>query len=254
MTKYLVASLPFPLQSQVVVKDWLDVWTRRADRTSFEFKFEGGWFPWIAERSADEVVAELRSRWSAFTTPYLQKLSAAILERPLSQFSFDTQGGQWLTFEKSGSAPLHVAPPQTLTAELRTMFPFERIPGLAEFQEHFGGLVDGQVPPCPWFCPVDDSRVVAADCKVYDWGLVGDWAGALTLYNTKGGNFLVLSPENRCAKWDHDIGWERQDENPFTPLSWTMSDLVDAFLEYVAAYDLTQDHGPLAVEESPFYY
>lgn len=206
-----------------------------------------GWLPLIAGLESHQIVALLKNRWSSFQAPYLQRLSAAILDRELLSLSIDERGTQWLTFgdHKHG---LHVAPPARLPDSLRAKFPFERIPGLADFLENFGGLADGHLPPCPWFVPFEDCRVVARECDIYDWGLIGRWAGSLTLYNTCSGNFIVLSPDNVCVKWDHDIGWSKDDEDPFEPLHWTMSEMVNAFLAY---HELTDED---ALRESPFYY
>jgi hypothetical protein len=67
------------------------------------------------------------------------------------------------------------------------------------------------------------------------------------LYNTRCGNFIVISPENVAAKWDHEIGWANEEEDPFCSLGWSMSDLVENFVSYLSL------GGDLA-EEAPFYY
>jgi hypothetical protein len=67
------------------------------------------------------------------------------------------------------------------------------------------------------------------------------------LYNTGTGNFIVVSPDNVCAKWDHDIGWGGADEDPFEDLHWTMAELVERFVEF-----LSLDES--AARQSPFYY
>jgi hypothetical protein len=216
------------------------------DRNTLPEGVSGGWIPVIADLQKHEVVDRLRNRWSSFRVPYLQKLSAAILSRELVCLSIDSQHNQWLSFEDP-SSPLHVAPPSVLSGQLRSKFPFHQIPGLADFVEHFGGLANWTLPPCPWFVPADECRVVASDCDYYDWGMIGNWAGSLTLYNTSTGNFIVVSPKDRCAKWDHDIGWERDDEDPFADLNWTMSDLIDEFIAY-------QSLDENEAKASPFFY
>lgn len=206
----------------------------------------GGWLRVVGGLQHHEIVTLLRKRWSSFQVPYLQSLSDAILSRELVCLSIDSHGNQWLSFEDATSS-LHVAPQAKLPTELRSQFPFHQIAGLADFLENFGGLADGSLPPCPWFTPVEDCRVVASDCDSYDWGMIGDWAGSLTLYNTCGGNFIVVSPNNVCALWDHDIGWECRNDNPFENLGWTMSDLVEEFIKYLS---LAESEAP----NSPFYY
>jgi hypothetical protein len=125
-------------------------------------------------------------------------------------------------------------------------FPFDGIAGLAEFVENFGGLANWTLPPCPWFTPVDECDVVGSDDQDYEWGMIGAWRGSLTLYTTCGGNWIVLSPDNRCAKWGHDIGWELGDEDPFEGLGWTMSEMATEFLAYLSLDDAT-------AQQSPFY-
>lgn len=206
----------------------------------------GGWTSAIAGLDGDQIVDRLKAEWSGFQQPYLQALSQAILSRELECLSIDSFGQQWLTFYDP-LTPVHIAPPAKLTDQLRSQFPFDAIPGLAEFLEHFAGLVDGRLPPCPWFVPIGQCRTLRSNCDFYDWGLLDGWEGALTLYNTCGGNFIVLSPENVCAKWEHDIGWEQPDENPFEKLGWSMSDLVFQFIAYLSLSEESQ-------KDSPFYY
>ena len=200
----------------------------------------------IAGLQNHEVVDLLKHRWSSFHTPYLQKLSRAILSRKLICLSIDAQGNQWLSFDDN-SSPLHIAPPSTLSDNLRSKFPFHQIPGIADFVENFGGMAESYLPPCPWFVPAKESRVVANDCDYYDWGMIGDWVGSLTLYNTGSGNFIVISPKNRCGKWDHDIGWDRSGEDPFDNLDWSMSNLIDEFIAYLSLDKIES-------QNSPFYY
>ena len=207
----------------------------------------GGWLPVIAGLRAAAIKDVLRKRWSAtFQLPHLTELAAAVLQRELVCLSVDSEGDQWLSFEDSTSC-LHVAPPLPIPTQLRSQFPFDQIPGLAQFVENFGGLANWPLPPCPWFVPADHCRVVAKDCDWYDWGAIGQWAGSLTLYNTRAGNFIVVAPDDRCAKWDHDTGWEQDDEDPFCDLGWSMSRLVEEFVAYVSLPETEAG-------ESPFYY
>jgi hypothetical protein len=205
-----------------------------------------GWIPDIVGLPDRELVDLLRKRWSSFQVPYLRNLSAAILDREFQCLSIDSEGKQWLSFGGERTA-LHVAPPAEIPAELKSNFPFPQIPGLADFVRNFGGLANWSLPPCPWFIPADKCRVVASDCECYSWGLVGDWAGSLPLYNTGTGNFIVVSPADRCAKWEHDIGWEQENEDPFETLPWSMSDLIEEFIAYLSLNDEE-------AKESPFYY
>jgi hypothetical protein len=206
----------------------------------------GGWLPVIAGLGGHEVTDQLRKRWSSFQIPYLRNFSAAILSRELKCLSIDSQGNQWLTFEDEWS-DLHVAPPAQIPAEIQASFPFHQIPGLEDFIKNFGGLANWNLPPCPWFLPASDCHVVAKDCQYYDWGKIGEWAGSLALYNTGTGNTIVVSPADRCAKWDHDIGWGSGDEDPFEDLNWNMSELIEQFIAYLSLDDNE-------AEESPFYY
>jgi hypothetical protein len=206
----------------------------------------GGWVPVIAGLQDHEIKDLLMNRWSAFQEPYLQHLSAAVLNRELLCLSIDSGGYQWLSFEDDSSA-LHVAPPCALPNELRTQFPFNQIPGLSDFVENFGGLANRSLPLCPWFIPVHECHIVSSECKHYDWGMIGNWAGSLPLYNTGTGNFIVVSPDNRCAKWDHEFGWGGGGSDPFYNLNWTMSDLVEEFVMYLSL-------GQSEAEDSPFYY
>lgn len=206
----------------------------------------GGWIPVIAGLRSHEVVDLLRKRWSSFEAPYLRRLADVIFSRELKCISIDLEGRQWLSFEDP-SSPLHIAPPVNLSGHLRSKFPFHKISGVADFVENFGGMVNWSLPPGPWFTPADDCSFVASDCDRRQWGLIGEWAGSLTLYNTGTGNFIVVSPDNRCAKWDHDIGWECDDECPFQSLYWNMSTLVQEFIAY-----LSMDEREVKI--SPFYY
>lgn len=206
----------------------------------------GGWLPVIAGLQDHEVIDLLKDRWASFQVPYLQKMATAILGRKLSCLSIDQEGFQWLSFDDWPS-PLHLAPPSEIPNDLRSKFPFHRIPGIEDFVKNFGGLADGSLPSCPWFSPATECRVVASDCDYYDWGMLGDWAYSLTLYNTGTGNFIVVSPEDQCAKWDHDIGWGCDDEDPFENLNWSMSMLVEKFIAYLSLDNLE-------AQDSPFYY
>ena len=179
--------------------------------------------------------------------PYLKRLSAEILSRECSCLSIDSTGTQWLSFEDSSKSPLHVPPPTEIPSDLRGQFPFSKIPGLEQFLESFSGLADWNLPPCPWFIPTYESRVVSSDCDLYDWGRIGEWTGSLPLYNTGTGNFIVVSPDNVCAKWEHDIGWSGCDENPFWSLDWNMSELVEQFVTYLSQEEVE-------AKDSPFYY
>lgn len=205
-----------------------------------------GWLPIVAGLSCDEIVTMLEERWSPFTFGYLKRLSEAVLHRPFRCLSIDWEGRQWLSFGE-GREALHVAPPEELPSKLRSEFPFASIPGLTEFVENFGGLVDGYLPPCPWFATASECRVVTANCQYYDWGRIGKWEGSLTLHNTRGGNWFVISPTNRCAKWEHDIGWESDELDPFEELNWSLSDLIEQYAIYV-------DLKKTGQQESPFYY
>jgi hypothetical protein len=206
----------------------------------------GGWIPVIVGLGNHELIDLLEKRWSAFQVPYLRKLAAAVLSRAFKCLSIDSEGNQWLSFENERSA-LHVAPPAEIPGELHAKFPFQQIAGLADFMTNFGGLADWCLPPGPSFFPVSECRVVAGDCEYYDWGMIGEWAGALPLYSTGTGNIIVVSPADRCAKWDHDIGWERDDENPLESLNWSMSSLIEKFIAYLSLDDSE-------AKDSPFYY
>jgi hypothetical protein len=206
----------------------------------------GGWITVVGGRRDHELIDLLEKRWSSLQVPYLRKLSAAILGREFKCLSIDSEGHQWLSFEDEWSA-LHVAPPTEIPGDLQARFPFHEIPGLADFLTNFGGLANWSLPPGPGFFPANECRVVASDCDYYDWGMIGQWAGALPLYSTGTGNIIVVSPADRCAKWDHGIGWEREDEDPFESLSWSMSTLVEEFVAYLSLDDTK-------AKDSPFYY
>jgi hypothetical protein len=208
---------------------------------------DGGWLGVIAGLNSHEIVKLLEDRWANFQVDYLRDFSSAILSRRLQGLSIDSQGQQWLSFEDDRSRQIHIAPPTYIPDELRPCFPFHEIAGLPEFLENFGGLADGFLPPCPWFMPAEYACVVVGNCEHYDWGRIGKWAGSLPIYNTGTGNFIVLSPENVCAKWDHDTGWESREEDPFCSLGWTMADLTREFIAYLSLDEQE-------AEASPFYY
>jgi len=217
------------------------------DQNAVPESVSGGWTRSIAGLEDYEVVGLLKERWSAFEAPFLQKLSAAILARKLNCLSIDSDGRQWLSFEGAMSSPLHVAPPSKLSDDLKSRFPFHRIAGFAEFVEDFGGLANWPLPPGPSFISASECRVVASNCDLYDWGMIGIWEGSLPLYWTGTGNCIVVSPENRCAKWNHEIGWSYDDKDPFESLNWSMGDLVEEFITYLSADES-------GVKSSPFYY
>ncbi len=207
-----------------------------------------GWLPTIAGLSVDEVLALLRRRWAGLATPYSKRPAEELLSRPLVGLSIDADGDQWLTFEDEPQASLHLAPRRQLPARIREQFPFEAIDGLAEFVENFGGTADSRLPPCPWFLPASDVRVVSADCPDHEWGKVGEWEGSLTLYNTASGNFIVVRPDGTLGKWEHDIGWYG-DDDPFVTLGWDMATLVDEYVAYLA-----MDEDECESLSPPFHY
>lgn len=205
-----------------------------------------GWLPVIAGLQSHEIKDFLKKKWSSFQQPFLLELTTAVLDRDLLCLSIDSQGNQWLSFKDAISA-LHLAPPSVISNDLRSQFPFHEIPGLTDFVENFGGLANWTLPPCPWFVPATECNIVSNECSRYDWGMIGEWAGSLTLYNTCSGNFIVVSPNDNCGKWDHDIGWGHVNEDPFYSLDCSTSDLIKSFVAYLSLRD---DQ----VKDSPFYY
>ena len=209
-----------------------------------------GWLPTIRGKSKSEVIETLKQRWSFEAAPFLQSLADAIFRRDIACLATGLHGEQWLSFASYSESSLHIPPPTPLPSSLKERFPFSEIAGVEDLLVNFGGLVDGMLPPCPQFIPVSECRLVSDDCDLYDWGKTDGWEGSLPIYNTMSGNFIVLSGDNRCAKWDHDIGWETKEVTPFTDLEMNIDDLIEKFVLYI---DM-DDSDSTVRREYPFYY
>jgi hypothetical protein len=201
----------------------------------------------LASCTRDVILGELRQQLRFENLPHLARVANAILELPLSCLSVHGDA-YWLTFNRSGF-PISLPGRNEIPQWLDKAFPIGTVNGLEEFLRYFGGMVDGYLPPLGFFWFPSEAFLVSADDSSSDWGLVGEWQGALAFYHTGTGNQIVIHQDGCPGKWSREVGWTIPDENPFTKLPYSFPALIDHFAEQL----LLPLEDPRR-RDSPFYY
>ena len=201
----------------------------------------------LASCTRDVILAELRRELRFENLPHLAHLASAILELSLSCLSVHGDA-YWLTFHRSGF-PIHLPSRNEIPQSLSDAFPIRGVKGLEEFLRYFGGMVDGYLGAAAGgFWSPSEAFLVSADEPGSDWGTVGEWQGALSFYHGASGDQIVIHRDGRPGKWSHEVGWETPDENPFTKLPYSFTELIDHFSEY-----LSLPRKDPRKRDSPFY-
>lgn len=208
----------------------------------------------LASHPRDLIVGELRRDFGFVNLPHLAHVADAILEMPLSCLSAHG-GAYWLTFCRSG-VPIHLAGRNEIPMWLYEAFPIRAVKGLEEMLRYFGGMVHGYLDAAAgrfWF--PSQAFLVKEEDSSCAWGTVGEWQGALSFYGGASGDQIVIHRDGSPGKWLHEFGGdpcpvtELAYENPFARLSYSFTELIEHFAEY-----LTWPREDPGIRESPFYY
>jgi hypothetical protein len=204
----------------------------------------------LASHSRDVILGELRRELRFENLPHLTHLANAILELPLSCLSAHGDA-YWLTFHRYGF-PIHLPGRNEIPLWLYEAFPIGTVKGLEGFLRYFGGMVYGYLPPQGQFWSPSEAFLVLANEPNCDWGTFGEWQGALSFYHGTSGDQIVIHRDGYPGKWSHEVGWETPDENPFTKLPYSFTELIDYFAEYLSLPQ--EDSRNRDNRDNPFYY
>ena len=212
----------------------------------------GPWAIFAGDGDSEFVLDKLKQLYAQIDVDFVRRLGDFVLTHRDLCLSILPDGEQWLSLRRDESI-LSLQPPplEGIPDEVQSVFAFNKVEGLGQLMRFFGGMANWSLPPSPWFLPLESARVVKADCEYYDWGVVEAWEGSLPIYNTCGGNILVVSDSNRIGKWDHEFGWgfEEGGESPWTDLETDLAGLVDQFIEYQ-----TLEMGSEEMQAAPFCF
>lgn len=240
---YEVSEHKFPLSREV-----LDVVDRQNDPL-------GG----IVSHDKDPTLTNLRSILQFTELPHIQKVANLILNSSLGGLTMYRQlepeiedsCAFWLSFTL-GKKALYIQGPQRFDTEGLTRFPFHKVPGLREFQETFGGLVLGTIPPGACFYNTTEMELISGSNPLDTWGNTEGWDGSLQWYHSCSGNLIVVRPDGAFGAWDHELAAD--EESPFWRLDYDFPAIIDQLCDFIRIY-LGAGHKELdGAEENPFYY
>lgn len=209
-----------------------------------------------------ETLENLRRILDFPEIPHIRKLSHLILDSCLRHITIyrqlqpkiENQCKLWLSFEV-GDRPLHIQGPQRYDTEHLERFPFQKVPGLREFQETFGGLVLGTIPPGACFYNTTEMELISGSHPMYTWGNTEGWDGSLQWYHGSTGNLIVVRPDGAFGAFDHDLAAD--EESPFWKLDYDFPAIIDQLCDYLRIHwgesceemDRARDRA----KENPFY-
>ena len=208
----------------------------------------------FAGMTAEEITEALRNRFVFADHPFLTEFAVALLGVRLSHLtllksftpestsatSYPGSTSSYLSFS-DGDVEFHIPGGRVVSRKFRDRYPFEKVPGLLEFFENFGGMVAGNVPPGACFASSAKELLVVRDDSSKEWGDIGNWDGSLVWYYGASGDMIIFHPDGTAGVLCH----EYSDEQRTWPVGMSFPELLGELRKF-----LLKDAG----EDNPFYY